>query len=81
MKHFLSSVSVLMYASELTVSPLSIASTRIIPSQFQKTVTMTLPDDAKFFYLPLSGRLRIVPFHGLPFSLQLRMMDPGVMCC
>jgi hypothetical protein len=26
------------------------------------------------------GRLRMVPFHGLPFCLRFKMKDPGFIC-
>jgi hypothetical protein len=45
---------VLMYASELIVSPLAIASTRITPSVSQRTVIMTFLAEGvvlNFFFL------------------------------
>jgi hypothetical protein len=62
------------------VSTASIAYTRITPLQSQKTVNMTLPTDGDFYFF-VSGRLRMVPFHGLPFCLQFEMMDPGFIFC
>jgi hypothetical protein len=39
--------SVLVYVSELTVTPLCITSRRITPSQFQNIVTITFPADGE----------------------------------
>lgn len=62
------------------VSSCIITSTRIIPSPSQKTVTITVP--AHRLYEPfLPRRLRMVPFHGLPFSLQFKMMAPAYIWC
>ena len=48
LKRFLNSENVLLYTSQLNVSPFSIASSRIAPSQSQKTVIVTLPTDGNF---------------------------------
>jgi hypothetical protein len=57
------------------VSPLGITSATII-LQSTKTVIMTLPAHTEFFNFLLPWRLRIMPFHTLPFCLWLKMMDP-----
>jgi hypothetical protein len=66
---------------ELTLSLLGITTTRIIPSQFQKTVIMTLPADGLFWNSFFLGDLRMVPFYGLPFCFWFKMMDPDFHCC
>jgi hypothetical protein len=80
LKHFLSSVSVLMQASDLIISPLYITFTRITPSQFQKTVD---------HYFARWWRLWIFYFWGdcgwcrstdCLFRVLFKMKDPGFIC-
>jgi len=82
LKCFLYSVNVLMYASQLTVSPISTAFTRTTPSQSQRRVMVTLPTDGNFLNFLLPGRLKLVPFQGLLFfPLWFKMMDPSFISC
>jgi len=55
LKRFLSSFSVLMYASGLIVSPRGIASTRITPPQSLKSVIIHLSVDREFFIFFFRG--------------------------
>lgn len=81
LKRFPSSVSILMWVSDLTVSPLGIASTTITPSQSQKTTDHDHIHWWKVLNFFLPGRLRIVSFHGLNFCLRFKITDPGITRC
>lgn len=60
----------------LSASSCILTSTRITPSPSHETVAMTFPAHRHYeSFLP--RRLRMVPFHGQPFSLQFNMMAPG----
>jgi hypothetical protein len=39
------------------------------------------PADGDIFISPPPGRLKMVLFHGLSFSLRFKIIDPGFICC